>query len=70
VEPESHAVSARPLLLPVIASEVASAIDGLLGDLDRRIDIWPPRFLLLPVGADAESRGHNSTLLGFRERER
>lgn len=35
IVPEGHAFND---LLPVIASEVASAIDGLLGDLDRRID--------------------------------
>jgi hypothetical protein len=35
IVPEGHAFSD---LLPVIASEVANAIDGLLGDLDRRID--------------------------------
>ena len=35
IVPEGHAFNE---LLPVIASEVANAIDGLLGDLDRRID--------------------------------
>jgi hypothetical protein len=35
IVPEGHAFNE---LLPVITSEVANAIDGLLGDLDRRID--------------------------------
>jgi hypothetical protein len=35
IVPEGHAFND---LLPVIASEIANAIDGLLGDLDRRID--------------------------------
>jgi hypothetical protein len=35
IVPEGHAFND---LLPVIASEVANAIDGLLGNLDWRID--------------------------------
>jgi hypothetical protein len=35
IDPEAHAFND---LLPVIASEVANTIDGLLGNLDRRID--------------------------------
>ena len=45
IVPEGHAFND---LLPVIASEVANAIDGLLGDLDRRIEA------LRPVQAAAE----------------
>ena len=35
IDPEAQAFND---LLPVIASEVANTIDGLLGNLDRRID--------------------------------
>lgn len=36
IVPEGHAFND---LLPVIATEVANSIDGLLGDLDRRIEL-------------------------------
>ena len=41
IAPDSHAFND---LLPVIATEVANAVDGLLGDLDRRIEGLRPGY--------------------------